>query len=221
MSSGKSLWSGKRDSNPRPSAWEADALPTELLPPISESGDAPSAKRSRGPPNANRRYYTLSPANSMESTLVVAGLHGSERATRGLAGKRVSPKQPLGIGVQRIVPFPTNGSKTHSRPGSRAVGSLLQSILINGEAIIGPVTHRVISGRPCCQACLPQRRHSTWVATRSGGKTGCSTRNSARRSEVTFAPVLLPADAVSDQASPLCADTHRRRSGAPASRAQA
>jgi hypothetical protein len=24
--------SGKRDSNSRPSAWEADALPTELLP---------------------------------------------------------------------------------------------------------------------------------------------------------------------------------------------
>ena len=27
--------SGKRDSNPRPSAWEADALPTELLPQYS------------------------------------------------------------------------------------------------------------------------------------------------------------------------------------------
>ena len=26
------LLSGKRDSNPRPSAWEADALPTELFP---------------------------------------------------------------------------------------------------------------------------------------------------------------------------------------------
>jgi hypothetical protein len=26
------MWSGKRDSNPRHSAWEADALPTELLP---------------------------------------------------------------------------------------------------------------------------------------------------------------------------------------------
>ena len=25
------LWSGRRDSNPRPSAWEANALPTELL----------------------------------------------------------------------------------------------------------------------------------------------------------------------------------------------
>ena len=28
-------WSGKRDSNPRPSAWKADALPTELFPPDS------------------------------------------------------------------------------------------------------------------------------------------------------------------------------------------
>ena len=28
----KGIWSGKRDSNPRPSAWEADALPTELFP---------------------------------------------------------------------------------------------------------------------------------------------------------------------------------------------
>jgi hypothetical protein len=27
-----SIWSGKRDSNPRPSAWKADALPTELFP---------------------------------------------------------------------------------------------------------------------------------------------------------------------------------------------
>ncbi len=27
------FWSGKRDSNPRRSAWKADALPTELFPP--------------------------------------------------------------------------------------------------------------------------------------------------------------------------------------------
>ena len=26
------IWSGKRGSNPQPSAWEADALPIELLP---------------------------------------------------------------------------------------------------------------------------------------------------------------------------------------------
>ena len=31
-SSNNDGWSGRRDSNPRPSAWEADALPTELLP---------------------------------------------------------------------------------------------------------------------------------------------------------------------------------------------
>ncbi len=30
--------SGKRDSNPRPSAWEADALPTELLPHFNTVG---------------------------------------------------------------------------------------------------------------------------------------------------------------------------------------
>ena len=29
-------WSGKRDSNPRPSAWKADALATELLPLIAD-----------------------------------------------------------------------------------------------------------------------------------------------------------------------------------------
>ena len=30
---GFGAWSGKRGSNPRPSAWKADALPTELFPP--------------------------------------------------------------------------------------------------------------------------------------------------------------------------------------------
>ena len=29
---GKSIWSGRRDSNPLPTAWEAVALPGELLP---------------------------------------------------------------------------------------------------------------------------------------------------------------------------------------------
>jgi hypothetical protein len=30
------VWSGRRGSNPRHSAWKADALPTELLPPETE-----------------------------------------------------------------------------------------------------------------------------------------------------------------------------------------
>ena len=32
MPNNKAQMSGRRDSNPRPSAWKADALPTELLP---------------------------------------------------------------------------------------------------------------------------------------------------------------------------------------------
>ena len=32
------FWSGKRGSNSRPSAWKADALPTELLPQINSVG---------------------------------------------------------------------------------------------------------------------------------------------------------------------------------------
>lgn len=32
ISGGGGVLSGRRGSNPRPSAWEADALPTELLP---------------------------------------------------------------------------------------------------------------------------------------------------------------------------------------------
>ena len=31
----ESSWSGKRGSNPRPSAWKADALPSELFPPLN------------------------------------------------------------------------------------------------------------------------------------------------------------------------------------------
>ena len=46
--SGLLLWSGKRDSNPRPSAWEADALPTELFPHRLRSEQAGGIIRARG-----------------------------------------------------------------------------------------------------------------------------------------------------------------------------
>ena len=38
-------WSGRRDSNPRHSAWEADTLPTELLPLGTRSNRAPACWR--------------------------------------------------------------------------------------------------------------------------------------------------------------------------------
>src|SRR6266568_9233636 len=40
-------WSGKRDSNPRHSAWKADALPTELFPRSARSERPLSSRRSR------------------------------------------------------------------------------------------------------------------------------------------------------------------------------
>ena len=34
-------WSGRRGLDPRPSAWQADALPTELLPHMSQIESGP------------------------------------------------------------------------------------------------------------------------------------------------------------------------------------
>ena len=41
------FWSGKRDSNPRRSAWKADALPTELFPPRKPGKHAAHGDESR------------------------------------------------------------------------------------------------------------------------------------------------------------------------------
>ena len=59
-------WSGKRDSNPRPSAWKADALATELLPLIPASknpwwrGEDSNLRRLR------RQIYSLLPLAARE-----------------------------------------------------------------------------------------------------------------------------------------------------------
>src|SRR5262249_5414532 len=49
-------WSGKRDSNPRPSAWKADALPTELFPPSNVVRLPPHACWWRGKDSNLRRH---------------------------------------------------------------------------------------------------------------------------------------------------------------------
>ncbi len=43
----RDFWSGIRDSNPRLSAWEADTLPTELIPPGSANAPAQYNKFAR------------------------------------------------------------------------------------------------------------------------------------------------------------------------------
>ena len=47
--------SGRRGSNPRPSAWKADALPTELLPQIKKCGES----RIRTYEGVSQQIYSL------------------------------------------------------------------------------------------------------------------------------------------------------------------
>src|SRR6476646_1453354 len=59
-------WSGRRDSNPRPSPWQGDALPTELLPlgtattEIVSVGGAESQNRTGDTAIFSRVLYQLS-----------------------------------------------------------------------------------------------------------------------------------------------------------------
>ena len=50
------LWSGKRDSNPRPRAWKARALPTELFPPTQAPKPTPGDHWWRGEDSNLRRH---------------------------------------------------------------------------------------------------------------------------------------------------------------------
>ena len=53
-------WSGRRDSNPRPSHWQCDALPTEPLPPVNAGGGAESQIRTGDTALFRRVLYQLS-----------------------------------------------------------------------------------------------------------------------------------------------------------------
>jgi hypothetical protein len=59
--------SGRRDSNPRPSAWKADALPTELHPRVS--GPAPAALLPCHGGGRIRTYVGQSPADLQSATI--------------------------------------------------------------------------------------------------------------------------------------------------------
>jgi hypothetical protein len=86
------LGSGRRGSNPRPSAWEADALPTELRPRaailaavfLGSSASAGSASRPRtGPDRTCRRRSSRSGADSRSTCSA-----GSTRGTTAQGRRR-------------------------------------------------------------------------------------------------------------------------------------
>ena len=60
-------WSGKRDSNPRPRAWKARALPTELFPhPIKRPPEPGGEGRIRTSEGVRRQIYSLLPLATRE-----------------------------------------------------------------------------------------------------------------------------------------------------------
>jgi hypothetical protein len=62
----RGAWSGRRDSNPRHSAWEADALPTELLPRMAASAAWSGPGRRPGP--YDRRWWAGLDSNQRRHT---------------------------------------------------------------------------------------------------------------------------------------------------------
>jgi hypothetical protein len=75
-----SCWSGKRGSNPQPSAWKADALPVELFP--HKTGEA--------------AYYSNN-CLSIEMKTTIIGGEGRIRTSEGVANRfTVCPLWPLG-----------------------------------------------------------------------------------------------------------------------------
>ena len=84
-------WSGRRDSNPRPSPWQGDALPTEPLPledPRPPCGGAESQNRTGDTAIFSRVLYQLSYLGPMANQALVtrrraAGYHGARRPFNG------------------------------------------------------------------------------------------------------------------------------------------
>jgi hypothetical protein len=94
---GGGVWSGRRDSNPRPSPWQGDALPTEPLPlgPTASKGGAEGQDRTGDTAIFSRVLYRLSylgpktshaelPVGGPQDTTALSG-----SATGGWAIRRV------------------------------------------------------------------------------------------------------------------------------------
>ena len=88
-----SAWSGRRGLNPRPSAWRADALPTELRPPGATARDRTAdlvrTKNALVPTELRRHVVWLEPLAGVEpATLGVQGRCSGQLSYRGGPGTR-------------------------------------------------------------------------------------------------------------------------------------
>ncbi len=128
-------WSGKRDSNPRPSAWEADALPTELFPldrpRPSARGPSPGA-----PSIAPHRAGEKSPGGGAR-----ASARESQVTIRG--GAASGPRNP-GVGPHDAAAPADSSSIRRSASMSRYIASC--SMVTSGQSTLCSMAKR-----PRCQ----------------------------------------------------------------------
>ena len=94
-------WSGRRDSNPRPSPWQGDALPTEPLPlEVRYEVGAESQIRTGDTAIFSRVLYQLSylgPMWGRSRPSAAGGYHASCEALKATDPARVNPSTVLGL----------------------------------------------------------------------------------------------------------------------------
>src|SRR5205809_1350432 len=95
-------WSGRRDSNPRPSPWQGDALPTEPLPPETfrpPHGGAESQNRTGDTAIFSRVLYQLSYLGPKVNQPSAA-----RRRVGGYHGPRAPSNRPEALGTTQSSP---------------------------------------------------------------------------------------------------------------------
>src|SRR6187397_991692 len=118
---GQRKWSGRRDSNPRPSPWQGDALPTEPLPLDADAGDgAESQIRTGDTAIFSRVLYQLSYLGPVK-TPARARRRGAEYHARRSGGKERHPVRRAPPGQEgRFHPGGAGGSAGAPAPPSSA-----------------------------------------------------------------------------------------------------
>src|SRR5215210_185024 len=99
-------WSGRRDSNPRPSPWQGDALPTEPLPP-DDATPGPPPRRWCREPDSNWRHRDFQ-SRALPTELSRPRLTGVSAPEEPVPPGR----SPAGIGRRERRPAPADRHST-------------------------------------------------------------------------------------------------------------
>ncbi len=144
-------WSGRRDSNPRPSPWQGDALPTEPLPlesPTTGYGGAESQNRTGDTAIFSRVLYQLSYLGPMANQALVtrrrtAGYHGPRRPFNDVGSARPAP-------ARRVIRYRTSRMITSVSaidPISESEIGLAGAARVSSRDVRNRTIHRSMGGR--------------------------------------------------------------------------